>query len=214
MTPVQFAGRCERSVAAKSSAIPSCARSCLAAFVGGGPELGKAVAGVGRDQGSSSADSCVEDPQQVAHLLKLEAQRLHPPDHVQPLHVGLGVETEPALAARAGHDQSDLLVVPDRAQRQSGPFGHLADLHVLAHNIPSALAVITHSGMSGSACCGPSTGRPAVGVPCGRGLRRLLDAYRNRLRRDVIIAVVAGGLGTESLDHRVSSGPAVARIST
>lgn len=79
----------------------------------------------------------VEQFNQLSHLLDAEFERLHPLDQQQALDIILAVESEPASGAGRRSHQSDFPVVADGPEREPGPIGNLADLHVLAgHSDP------------------------------------------------------------------------------
>ena len=69
--------------------------------------------------------------QECAHVVEGETERLHPPDHEQPIDVGPGVQPEAPGRASGRDDQTDLVVVADRLDGQPGFRCHRADLQVL-----------------------------------------------------------------------------------
>jgi hypothetical protein len=80
------------------------------------------VVGRGRVEG-------VGDLEQAHHLLEREAERLHAADEEEALEVVVRVEAEAAVGAAGRAQQAGLVVVAERAVRQAGALGELADLH-------------------------------------------------------------------------------------
>src|SRR6266849_4801006 len=68
--------------------------------------------------------------QELSDFSQGETQALHLPDKVQPSHVILGVEAEPACCARSLGQQSAALIETNGIYGECRQLRHLSDLHV------------------------------------------------------------------------------------